>query len=168
MPITYRGKWVTVRHEPMHLSNGRTITAEWVERPDGVRVIAFNAKNELLLNDEYRAELGRRDLRLPGGKVEGGRSPLQAAAAELQEETGFSAAEWTPLGVTQPFTMVRYRLHYFQARTLTFDPIEHDEGEDIKQTWVTLPRAVEMALSGEIGEDSSCLQILRLAAKDSS
>lgn len=166
MTVTYRGKWFTVHEEPLALPNGTTITAEWVERTDGVRVVARNNAREVLINDEYRSEIGRRDLRLPGGKVENGRTPLEAAQAELQEETGFRAGSWRELGSSQPFTMVRYRLHYFEAIDLTFDPVQHDEGEDIKIGWLPLAEVVRLALTGEMGEDLSALQILRLAATE--
>ena len=120
----------------------------------------------ILITDEYREELGRRDYRLPGGKVEDGNSPFKAALAELREETGYRAEEWTDLGSTQAFAMVRYRLHFFEARLLEFDPVEHDEGEDIRCCWFTLEEAAKMALKGQIGEDLSALQVLRLAARE--
>jgi ADP-ribose pyrophosphatase len=167
MTVKYRGQWFTVREEPLDLPNGTTITAEWVERTDGVRVIARNARGQILINDEYRAEIRRRDLRLPGGKIEDGRTALQAAQAELQEETGFRARSWRRLGSSQPFTMVRYRLHYFEAADLILDPVDHDEGEDITIKWLSLSEVVRLALTGEMGEDLSALQVLRLAARES-
>jgi ADP-ribose pyrophosphatase len=168
MTVMYSGKWFTVEQEPMTLANGETITAEWVTRTDGVRIVARREDGAVLLNNEYRHEIDRRDLRLPGGKIENGCSPVQAAARELHEETGFRAATWAPLCVTQPFTMVRYSLHYFEARDLTFDPVDHDEGEDIEVCWFSLGEVTEMALDGRIGEDLSALQILRLARRTAS
>jgi ADP-ribose pyrophosphatase len=168
MSVVYRGKWFTVEQEPMELANGSTIVAEWVSRTDGVRIVARREDGAVLLNNEYRHEIGRRDFRLPGGKIENGCTPIEAATCELREETGFRAATWTPLCVTQPFTMVRYSLHYFEARELTFDPISHDEGEDIEVCWFSFDETTEMALDGRIGEDLSALQILRLARRISS
>lgn len=165
MSVVFQGKWFTVEQDRVLMPGGSEFLAEWVTRTDGVRVLA-RRDEEVLITDEYRQELGRRDYRLPGGKVEGDSSPLRAAQAELREETGFRAADWTPLGSTQAFAMVRYRLHYFEARELDFDPIDHDEGEDIRSCWFGLEEAAQMALDGLIGEDLSALQILRLAARE--
>jgi ADP-ribose pyrophosphatase len=166
MTVVFTGKWFTVEQAEVTQPNGRTFLAEWVSRTDGVRVLARNEDGEVLITDEYRGELQARDYRLPGGKVENGHTPLQAAIAELREETGFRAARWTPIACTQAFSMVRYSLHYFEARDLTLDPVEHDEGEDIQVRWLTLADAVAMALDCRIGEDLSALQILRLASKE--
>lgn len=54
----------------------------------GVKVMAFNAAGELLL---IRNTYGSSHLfMLPGGGIERGESPAEAAARELQEETGLS------------------------------------------------------------------------------
>jgi 8-oxo-dGTP pyrophosphatase MutT (NUDIX family) len=166
MTVVFRGKWFDVEQEQIVLANGRTILAEWVSRTDGVRVIARRSDGAVLITNEYRHELGRRDYRLPGGKVEHGCSPLQAAMAELREETGFRALEWLPICTTQAFAMVRYSLHYFEARTLAHDPVDHDEGEDIHVEWLSLRKAVQMAMDGRIGEDLSAFQIVRLGSKE--
>ncbi|HEY5194262.1 MAG TPA: NUDIX hydrolase [Solirubrobacteraceae bacterium] len=166
MTVVFRGKWFEVEQQPIVLGNGERIIAEWVSRTDGVRVIARRKDGAVLITNEYRSELATRDYRLPGGKVENGDTPLQAAIGELREETGFRAAEWIPLCNTQAFAMVRYSLHYFEARTLALDPIQHDEGEDIRVEWFTLEEAVRMALDGRIGEDLSAFQILRLASRE--
>lgn len=166
MSVVYSGKWFTVEQEPMTLANGSTILAEWVSRTDGVRIVARREDGAVLLNNEYRHEICRRDFRLPGGKIENGCTQVEAAARELHEETGFRASTWKPLCATQPFTMVRYSLHYFEARDLTFDPVDHDEGEDIEVCWFSLDEVTEMALDGRIGEDLSALQILRLARRN--
>jgi ADP-ribose pyrophosphatase len=165
MSVVYKGKWFTLEQEMVRMPGGKEFLAEWVTRTDGVRILARRG-DELLLSDEYREELGARDSRLPGGKVENGCTPVEAAMAELQEETGYRADQWHEIGSTQAFAMVRYRLHYFEARDLSFEPIDHDEGEDIRIQWVGLAEAAEMAVDGRVGEDLSALQILRLANRE--
>ena len=60
-------------------------------KTQGVKVMAFNPARELLL---IRNTYGRRHLfMLPGGGIERGESPADAAARELQEETGIRAED---------------------------------------------------------------------------
>jgi ADP-ribose pyrophosphatase len=170
MSVVFHGKWFVVEQSHMITPAGKEILVEWVTRPAGVRIIARRADRDLLITDEYRVELGRRDYRVPGGKVEGVNSPLEAAKIELREETGFEAASWCYVGATQAFAMVRYPLHYFLAEDLTSVATEPEndggEGEDIAVCWFSLPEASRMALDGRIGEDLSALQILRLADRE--
>jgi ADP-ribose pyrophosphatase len=167
MTVVFQGKWFAVEQTPVVMRNGRTVVMEWVTRPAGVRVIARREDGAVLITDEYREELHARDYRLPGGKVEGDDTPVEAAMCELQEETGFRAASWRYLCSTQAFTMVRYPLHYFLATDLSLAPLDHGEdggeGEDINVCWFSLDEAERMALDGRIGEDLSALQIPRLA-----
>jgi ADP-ribose pyrophosphatase len=168
MSVVFRGEWFVVEQTAVVMPNGREVLMEWVSRPAGVRVIARRDDGCVLITLEYRHELGRRDYRLPGGKVEGDNTPLEAAQEELRQETGFEASRWQFLGATQAFTMVRYSLHYFLAEGLTSTaPVADDEGEDIVVRWFTLPTAARMALDGRLGEDLSALQILRLADRES-
>lgn len=165
MSVVFKGNWFMVEQEPLYLSDGKVITAEYVTRTDGVRIIARRDDGAVLITNEHRFELGARDFRLPGGKVES-LTPLDAAKCELREETGFIASAWRSICSTQAFSMVRYSLHFFEARELKYDPIDHDEGEDIEVCWFSIEQAAAMALDGTVGEDLSALQILRMAREE--
>ncbi len=166
MTVVFKGKWFEVVQQRVELPDRRQVLMEWVSRRDGVRIVARRDDGKVLLTDEYRSELGRRDFRLPGGKVDDGDSALDAARRELQEESGFEAREWRKLASSQAFATVHYSLHYFEARTLIFNPIVHDEGEDIRVCWFPPSEVLQMALDGRIGEDLSALQLLRLFYKE--
>lgn len=93
---------------------------EFVTRPRGVRaaVLLATIDADVLLVEQYRVPLGRNCLELPAGligdEVEG-EEPLVAAGRELEEETGYHAANLVDCGeyysspglLGESFTLVR-------------------------------------------------------------
>ena len=64
-----------------------------------VNIIAFNSKNEILMEKQFRFGTNRIELEIPGGIVETNEDPLHAAQRELEEETGYRSDHWEFLGV---------------------------------------------------------------------
>ncbi|MDQ6727737.1 MAG: Nudix family hydrolase [Actinomycetota bacterium] len=71
---------------------------------------------------------------LPGGQIEPGESPVQAAARELMEEVGVRALELAPWRVYEhDFPAKRVRLHWFNVRRWSGEP-KGREGQQV--AWV--------------------------------
>lgn len=108
----WQGKFITAKRQ------GRW---EYVARARGIRaavIVAIDDDGHLLLVEQYRVPLGRRCLELPAGLIgDGGDDEADetAAARELEEETGYRAAQIESLGeffsspgmVSESFTLVR-------------------------------------------------------------
>ena len=94
---------------------------EYVGRPRGIRAAVILAvdEGEILLVEQFRVPLGKPCLELPAGLVgdedSGDEDVLEAAARELEEETGYRAEEMESLGeffsspgmMSESFTLVR-------------------------------------------------------------
>ncbi|MDX8456625.1 NUDIX domain-containing protein [Mesorhizobium sp. VK9D] len=89
----------------------------------------------------------------PGGKVEPGETLAQAAARELQEETGLEASDYHPLrdihidGSGENHA-VDYRLTVFGATYAGGEPVASDDAETA--AFYTLAQMAEMPLAGDV------------------
>lgn len=73
-----------------------------IESPAWVNVVALTEADELVMVRQFRQGSRQVTLEIPGGLVDPGESPAEAAARELLEETGFRAGRLTSLGSINP------------------------------------------------------------------
>jgi ADP-ribose pyrophosphatase len=74
------------------LPGGQTADFEVLEGRDTVAVFALTEDEEVILAREFRPGPEELVLELPGGLVDEGRTPAEAARLELLEETGYEGA----------------------------------------------------------------------------
>jgi 8-oxo-dGTP diphosphatase len=83
----------------------------------GVAVaVVRNAQRHVLLAERTARQMAPGFWELPGGKIEPGETPVQAAARELEEETGLIAESLQPfMAYDHAFPTKRVRLHIFHV-----------------------------------------------------
>jgi ADP-ribose pyrophosphatase len=103
--------------ETVRLPDGRVIDDYYAIRlPDYVLVYAEMRDGSVCLLRQYRHGLRRECLGFPGGAIEPGESPMDAARRELMEELGCVADEWHSLGsFTNNGNQGCNRAHLFRA-----------------------------------------------------
>jgi len=99
----FRHKLFELRHEQLERpEEGRRREALVLDAPAWVNVVALDSGGRALLVRQWRFGIGAPTLEIPGGMVDPGETPLEAARRELLEETGYRAARWSELGAVEP------------------------------------------------------------------
>ncbi len=142
--------WVNLRVDSLRYPSGRESTADVVEHPGGIVIVAFDSADRLLLVRQYRHPAGRELLELPAGTLEPDEAPEVCAERELQEETGYRPGRLERLGgfYTAPGFCDEY-LHAYLALELVESRLQGDE-EAIDLEAVPLDEAHRMIASGQI------------------
>jgi ADP-ribose pyrophosphatase len=96
------------------LPEGRTAEFEVLEGRDTVAVLALTDAQEVVLVREFRPGPEEVLLELPGGQIEDGQTPEEAARAELLEEAGYEG-DLAPAGTILSDAYATRTKHAFVA-----------------------------------------------------
>src|SRR5690606_6440690 len=93
------GRFLRVEYHAVQLPDGRVIEEwPWLETPSYVNVVAETEDGRVLCFRQSKYAVEGISLAIPGGYLEPGEDPRDAAQRELREETGYAADEWVALG----------------------------------------------------------------------
>jgi 8-oxo-dGTP pyrophosphatase MutT (NUDIX family) len=107
-------------HDRYVLPQGGTGDYYILGRADSVFVIPEVGLGRYWLTKQLRYILQRESVEFPGGGIDEGETPEQAAARELREELGLVAGELLPIARFAPYNGVTNEYcHLFVARHLT-------------------------------------------------
>jgi ADP-ribose pyrophosphatase len=123
-----------------------------LESHEWVNIIPVTKEREVVLIKHYRHGVRDVVLEIPGGIVEPGDTPLDAAIRELKEETGYTANEMVFLGVTHANpAFMNNRCHsYLALDSKPSGPQNLDDKEDIEVVLRPLDDIPRMIREGEI------------------
>ena len=162
----YRGSVVKLRLDQVRLPNKNVVAREIVEHRGAVAIVALDEQRHVLLVRQYRAGAARETLEIPAGTLEEGEDPAACAIRELKEETGYSAAQWEPLGYffSSPGFCTE-KMYLFLARRLSDGTASPEEDESITVEWLPLAQAIDAIERGGIVDAKSMVGLLRVWRK---
>ena len=148
--LFYEGRKFNFEVTRLRLPNRAEGDWECIRHPGGALAVPVTDDGKLVLVRQYRFAVMGRLLEFPAGTVEPDEQPAETIRREIEEETGYSASDWLPLGTFPLAPGYSDELIYaFLARGLT--PIEGDleldEDEDIEVVLMT-PDELEKSNSG--------------------
>ena len=160
----FEGKIVNLRVDTTLVTKkDRTVEArrEVVEHLPSVVVVPVDKEENVLLVEQYRHATGEALLEAPAGGVEKDETPQQAAARELQEETGYASGRLVPLGGfwIAPGWCTEY-MHTYLATELIPSQLPQDEDEDVRVVPVPLWEVPNLIRQGHIRDAKSIAVLL--------
>jgi len=158
----FRGRHFSFVAEDLTLPNGRRTEMAMVRHPGSIGVVPLIDDGLVLMEHQYRPCVREILLEIPAGTLEPGESPRACAGRELEEETGYTAAELIELGRTHILPAYSDEvIHLFIARGLSFTRTQLDPDEIIRTQVYPLDRLMDMILVGEITDALTVLALQR-------
>ena len=167
-PRRARGAFVVLRTDQVRMPDGDVAPRDVVEHPGAVAIVALDDAGQVLLIRQYRHPAGHLLWEIPAGLRDvPGETARRTGERELREEAGYAARTWHVLTdcYTSPGISTE-RVTVFLARGLAEvpdpergPPLRHEEAH-LQSAWVSLDRAVQLFLAGELHNGVAAVGIL--------
>jgi ADP-ribose pyrophosphatase len=161
----FDGVILHVFKDTVKLPNGKSATREVIRHIGAVGVIPITDDGKVIIEKQFRYPLNRIVTEIPAGKLDSfTEDRLCAAKRELEEETGYTAAEWIPLGDYIPTcAYCDERITLYMAKGLQLGQRHLDEDEFLNFEAVPLEKLVEQVMNGTITDGKTQVAILKAA-----
>lgn len=157
----FEGRVFNVRIDRVRYADGAEHRLDVVEHGGSFAIVAVPAPGELVLVRQYRHAIGKALWELPAGTAEKDEDPLQGAARELREETGYRAERIRRFGsVYATPGFCDEIMHFFLAEDLTAGEQALDGDERIEVATFTHDAAWRLVARGEIADFKTILALL--------
>jgi 8-oxo-dGTP pyrophosphatase MutT (NUDIX family) len=154
----YRNQWITVTEYKVVRPDGLPGIYGVVDPHDNAAIVALDDEERVLLVVEFLYPLQEYAWVVPSGSVDDGEEPMVAARRELEEEAGYVASSWSPLGVYYLSSGISTQRSFaFLARGLQIGASRPEGTELLSLRTVPLAEARAMCLRNEIRDAPSVM-----------
>jgi 8-oxo-dGTP pyrophosphatase MutT (NUDIX family) len=149
--VVWSSPWLSVRRLDVEQPDGKRVGYDAVRLSDVAAAVVTDAEERVLLLWRHRFLTDTWAWELPMGIVEPGEAPIDAAAREVEEETGWRPGPLSALIRSEPGAGIMVSTHYvFRATSAAYvgEPVERNESDRIE--WVPLADVPGMIARQEI------------------
>ncbi len=161
--VVYDGRVIKVTSDDVLTKSGKTASRDVVHHTGGAGIIPVDDEKNVYLIRQFRYAVGKEMIEIPAGKIDKGEDPKTAAVRELREEAGIDAKNSFWLADMIPTCGYCNEVIYiYYATGLSFSEKSLDDDEYTEVFKVSLEKAVDMVMSGEINDAKTSFAILAL------
>ena len=161
----YGDEWLDIRVADVELPDGRRLDHRLIRTPPGAGVAAVDDASRVLLIWRHRFITDTWGWEIPLGKVEEGESPIQAAAREFEEETGWRAGPLRHLIDVQPTPGISDSRHHVYVASTATQVGEPDGIESERTEWIPLSGLASLIDRGDMASGTTLAALLYLQSK---
>ena len=158
----YKGRQFSFIKEHITLPHDVEAEMAFVEHPGSAVIVPLFDDQTIGVIKQFRHVINAFIYEIPAGTMDPGELPEQCARRELEEETGYAASTFIPLGKTYLLPAYSDEVsHIYLARDMTKTTQKLDADEIIELLRFNFKDLLEMIDSGMFTDALSILAILR-------
>ena len=160
----FKGKIVHLRVDTVRMPDGSESKREIVGHKGAVCIVPVQEDGTVLMIRQFRLAAGKVLFEIPAGTREEGEEPDACAARELEEETGYTAANLRPLFAAYLAPGYSTELIYaYLATGLTKTHTHTDADENVELVPIPLAELERRVLAGELQDAKTIAAVLTAA-----
>ena len=161
----YADQWLDLRTADVELPDGRHLDHRFIRMAPSAGAVLIDDRQRALLIWRHRFITGRWGWEIPMGMIDAGETPAEAAAREVEEETGWRPSQLQPLLLAQPTAGIMDAAHHIYVGE---DAVEvgapADDFESTAIQWVPLTDVPSLIAKHDIVSASTMAALLLLVA----
>ena len=163
----YSDPWLDIRLADVELPDGRHLQHRVIRTPPGAGAVVTDEHRRVLLLWRHRFITDTWGWEIPVGRAEPGESPAEAAAREVEEETGWRPGPLRPLLKVEPTPGISTSVHHvYRADSATRIGAPEDDFESSRIDWVPLDTIPGLISAGEISSATTLAALLYTMVQD--